>query len=140
MIAGGRAGARHAGIRSARNRAPRSARGTPTARRFCEETSARARSESPSRANAVRAAIALNERALREKPERYLWRFGYGRDGDQPDPKLELSVEGHHEQLDHTMYVIKCSLDRTDDSSNATTWNCWKRLCDLREELHDVIK
>jgi hypothetical protein len=99
----------------------------------------RARSESPPR-DEVRKAVALAKRAMREKPEKYLWRFGYGRYDGEPNPQLELSVSGHEEEYGHTQYMITCNLCRKDDALNATSWSTKKRLCDLREELHDIVK
>jgi len=90
----------------------------------------------------------LSRRALREDPSRYLWRFGFGREGCEP--ALAIAVNGHEEESGHTMYILKCSLTNTDsvlkpDGNGAScqgpiAWTCRRRLRELRDELHDVVK
>lgn len=93
---------------------------------------------------------------------RYLWRFGYNRAASTPNPRLQITVEGHEEDFGHTWYIINITVDRSvvqvpnqqevgeeKSADNETAvekgvedieWVVKKRLCDLREELHDRVK
>lgn len=114
--------------------------------------------------------VDITTRAALEPPERYLWRFGYGRRVGAPHPRLELAVEGHAEEDGYTMYFISAALRVSQQMpslmgkyqnaawpapipSNTQApacqppqlkddiqWLCRRRLCDLREDLHDRVK
>jgi len=93
---------------------------------------------------------------------RYLWRFGYNRAAGAPNPRLQIALEGHEEDDGHTWYVINSSVHRSDvkvavqeekETGQSTgvengvakaaediEWIVKKRLCDLREQLHDRVK
>jgi len=92
----------------------------------------------------------VNSRACREEPPQYLWRFGYGRTDGKPEPTLRIEVNGHEEEDGHTWYTISASLSRLVNeaiqvaapASDGTdiVWSVRRRLCDLRDELHDGVK
>eukprot|EP00747_Dinoflagellata_sp_TGD_P221749 gnl/TRDRNA2_/TRDRNA2_93533_c0_seq1.p1 gnl/TRDRNA2_/TRDRNA2_93533_c0~~gnl/TRDRNA2_/TRDRNA2_93533_c0_seq1.p1 ORF type:complete len:223 (+),score=35.25 gnl/TRDRNA2_/TRDRNA2_93533_c0_seq1:137-805(+) len=65
--------------------------------------------------------------------EEYLETIGYA--AKHPRGLLEISVETHEEVNGHTMYIIACSFCGSRES-----WVCQKRLCEIREELHDDLK
>merc|ERR1719221_1159901 len=85
-------------------------------------------------------ASAIQHRALREEPERYLSRFGYGACDDKPE--LRITVENHQEEEGHTMYNIRCTIrcEAIPSMRARYDWTCKKRLCDLREFLLDPVK
>lgn len=53
-------------------------------------------------------------------------------------PQLELHITGHVEQQGHTLYAVECSL-RT-RGSPPLCWHVRRRLCYLRDALHDPVK
>lgn len=71
------------------------------------------------------------------------WRVAPGHTGTSangvtsPAPVVELQVEGHKEVDGHTWYSLACSLV---DGSVNTNWSAQRRLQQLREDLHDVVK
>eukprot|EP00747_Dinoflagellata_sp_TGD_P213287 gnl/TRDRNA2_/TRDRNA2_86262_c0_seq6.p1 gnl/TRDRNA2_/TRDRNA2_86262_c0~~gnl/TRDRNA2_/TRDRNA2_86262_c0_seq6.p1 ORF type:complete len:228 (-),score=24.04 gnl/TRDRNA2_/TRDRNA2_86262_c0_seq6:237-920(-) len=79
-----------------------------------------------------------------EPPEQYLARIGYvpgsvasdDAPGRAASHVLTISVEGHEEVNSCTLYIMKCKFGGAADEM----WFCKKRLCDLREELHDHVK
>lgn len=92
----------------------------------------------------------VKARACREEPQQYLWRFGYGRTDGKPEPTLKIEVRGHEEDDGHTWYHIDASLSRIVDEAiqvqapatdgTEIAWSVRRRLCDLRDELHDRVK
>merc|ERR1712125_183564 len=46
-------------------------------------------------------------------------------------------MDGHYEEYGCTMYEITCILKV--EGMRRAMWFCNKRLCDLREHLHDVV-
>mmetsp|Transcript_70985 Transcript_70985/g.140962 ORF Transcript_70985/g.140962 Transcript_70985/m.140962 type:complete len:251 (-) Transcript_70985:57-809(-) len=108
----------------------------------------------PSRTNGSRPSSAVQldvkARACREEPQQYLWRFGYGRADGKPEPTLKIEVNGHEEEDGHTWYNVSASLSRIVDEAiqvaapandgTELAWSARRRLCDLREELHDRVK
>ncbi|CAE8639585.1 unnamed protein product, partial [Polarella glacialis] len=75
-----------------------------------------------------------------ERPREYLERLGCGFGACGVSPELSLGIAGHSEEEGHTMYEISCALRPSESSFSPTAWSCRKRLCHLREGLHDVIK
>lgn len=67
------------------------------------------------------------------------WRVSPGSSSSStaPAPVVELQVEGHQEVEGHTLYSLTCALV---DGSVNTNWNAQRRLQQLREDLHDVVK
>lgn len=59
-------------------------------------------------------------------------------DGEEPGSQLELRVAGHQEADGHTWYEVECSL--TSPRLRKLNWQAKRRLVQLREELHDVVK
>eukprot|EP00747_Dinoflagellata_sp_TGD_P032906 gnl/TRDRNA2_/TRDRNA2_136280_c0_seq3.p1 gnl/TRDRNA2_/TRDRNA2_136280_c0~~gnl/TRDRNA2_/TRDRNA2_136280_c0_seq3.p1 ORF type:complete len:204 (-),score=34.83 gnl/TRDRNA2_/TRDRNA2_136280_c0_seq3:56-667(-) len=54
---------------------------------------------------------------------------------------LDVSVDGHVEKDGCTMYLLCCKLGHAEaDGRPAASWSCQKRLCDIREVLHDHVK
>lgn len=53
-------------------------------------------------------------------------------------PKLDIDVVDHEEKEGHTWYRIKCSIDPV--GSCPKQWELRRRLKQIREEWHDVIK
>jgi len=70
-----------------------------------------------------------------KNPIECLAQLGYGQGHELP--RLAISVEGHHEEHGCTMYGIDVSLSQ---KGGVTTWHTTKRLCDLREQIHDPVK
>merc|ERR1719247_3849379 len=67
----------------------------------------------------------------------YLQRLGFDREtGALP---LKVVVEGHAEEAQCTLYEMRCTLG-TKGEPGYTQWRCRKRLCTLREDLHDPLK
>merc|ERR1712232_1158894 len=57
-----------------------------------------------------------------------------------PVRRLEISVEGHRESENRcTLYAIVCTLKDLRETSPSSTWRCERRLCEIREELLDVV-
>eukprot|EP00931_Biecheleriopsis_adriatica_P002321 TRINITY_DN10307_c0_g1_i3.p1 TRINITY_DN10307_c0_g1~~TRINITY_DN10307_c0_g1_i3.p1 ORF type:complete len:299 (+),score=66.22 TRINITY_DN10307_c0_g1_i3:37-897(+) len=92
------------------------------------------------------APVDVQELALSEDPERYLWRLGF-----RPPkymPILTLTVEGHAEVGGHTMYNISCEIHCPPQNEKHSVhqaprdivWTHQARLADLREHLHDPVK
>lgn len=79
-------------------------------------------------------------RAALEDCPRYLWRFGFGRGGS--DPVLQICASGHVEEDGHTRYILDLSLrpSTQEGSVPSCTWQCKRRLAELRELLHDPVK
>jgi len=71
------------------------------------------------------------------EPMDYLQRLGY--DKDSSALPLKVVVEGHQEESKCTMYELRCTLGAKGETGY-TAWRCRKRLCTLREDLHDPIK
>eukprot|EP00931_Biecheleriopsis_adriatica_P106827 TRINITY_DN81202_c0_g1_i1.p1 TRINITY_DN81202_c0_g1~~TRINITY_DN81202_c0_g1_i1.p1 ORF type:complete len:206 (+),score=46.30 TRINITY_DN81202_c0_g1_i1:26-619(+) len=80
--------------------------------------------------------------AAQETTRDYLNRVGFG-DPDQGEglqAELHVTVQRHLEWDGHTQYVVRCRLDFSDDVSPSIDWFCWKRLLNLRDDLHDKVK
>lgn len=87
----------------------------------------------------------LQERALSECTERYLWRFGFR--PPKCRPVVAFQVKGHSEVDGHTLYNVLCKIRREPASGpnsahgiHEIDWTRQVRLADLREQLHDPLK
>ncbi|CAK0890430.1 unnamed protein product [Prorocentrum cordatum] len=82
---------------------------------------------------------AVARRAATEDHQRYLWRFGFGRGGT--DPVLQICASGHVEEDGHTRYVLDLSLrPAAQGGVPPCSWQCKRRLAELREFVHDPVK
>eukprot|EP00930_Biecheleria_cincta_P042499 TRINITY_DN29247_c0_g1_i2.p1 TRINITY_DN29247_c0_g1~~TRINITY_DN29247_c0_g1_i2.p1 ORF type:complete len:213 (-),score=39.52 TRINITY_DN29247_c0_g1_i2:73-711(-) len=75
-----------------------------------------------------------------ERPSEYLARLGCASNISGLSPELSLGVAGHCEEDGHTMYEISCALRPAEQKFSPTVWSCKRRLCHLREGLHDKVK
>eukprot|EP00933_Yihiella_yeosuensis_P049402 TRINITY_DN4626_c1_g6_i1.p1 TRINITY_DN4626_c1_g6~~TRINITY_DN4626_c1_g6_i1.p1 ORF type:complete len:282 (+),score=51.49 TRINITY_DN4626_c1_g6_i1:25-870(+) len=80
-------------------------------------------------------ASSTSHRRADEKPGDYLARLGC-----EKQFRISLGISGHTEEEGHTMYEISCSLHPAHESVSSTAWTCRKRLCHIREGLHDPVK
>lgn len=84
----------------------------------------------------------------------YLSRFGFG--VGRADPLMSLEVEQYMEREGHRKYEVRCALRLPELAALVAdkqelqveglfdvlplTWSCWKRLFELRENLHEPVK
>eukprot|EP00929_Paragymnodinium_shiwhaense_P116756 TRINITY_DN8660_c0_g1_i1.p2 TRINITY_DN8660_c0_g1~~TRINITY_DN8660_c0_g1_i1.p2 ORF type:complete len:191 (+),score=41.04 TRINITY_DN8660_c0_g1_i1:84-656(+) len=94
-------------------------------------------------AHARHIALKMRQEELWQNPQACLDELGYN---SQYPPQLSVSVTGHEEEHSCTMYQLSCSLTGcgatgpNDKDAASMEWHCQKRLCDLREFLHDPLK
>lgn len=73
--------------------------------------------------------------------EEYMRLLGYSVHGDSAGgPELAVSVVGHDEEARCTMYHLQCTLGAPFYEEEVASWQCKKRLCDIREELLVRVK
>mmetsp|Transcript_153371 Transcript_153371/g.278719 ORF Transcript_153371/g.278719 Transcript_153371/m.278719 type:complete len:196 (-) Transcript_153371:91-678(-) len=68
----------------------------------------------------------------------YLNRMGYIE--NRPSPEIAVAVLGHAEEARCTVYELACAMRAAKAGAERVKWVCKKRLCELREELHDPLK
>lgn len=74
----------------------------------------------------------------KENPVQFLAGLGLHGSGVAEARQLCLKVQGHEEEHGCTYYQIVCTL-RGQGHSEDRLWTCKRRLCQLREDLLDVI-
>eukprot|EP00928_Gymnodinium_smaydae_P044627 TRINITY_DN29763_c0_g1_i1.p1 TRINITY_DN29763_c0_g1~~TRINITY_DN29763_c0_g1_i1.p1 ORF type:complete len:267 (-),score=54.93 TRINITY_DN29763_c0_g1_i1:130-810(-) len=110
---------------------------------------ARNRMESGGKAEeALRSELAQREERRKtmaaEDPLRYLLGLGLGNlSPGAASRRLAIAVLGHEEEHGFTMYQIRCTLrcacDVDTGEMENLSWVVKRRLCELREDLYDVI-
>lgn len=99
----------------------------------------KARSTSGSRTDTVNAELSLAWGSMSSKLRSQLSQGGFvGPPKSSTWPSLEIAVTGHEEEHGHTMYFVDCVVSYPGNESFA--WRTHKRLCQMRESLHDAVK
>eukprot|EP00929_Paragymnodinium_shiwhaense_P073488 TRINITY_DN37461_c0_g1_i1.p1 TRINITY_DN37461_c0_g1~~TRINITY_DN37461_c0_g1_i1.p1 ORF type:complete len:219 (+),score=47.27 TRINITY_DN37461_c0_g1_i1:61-717(+) len=76
------------------------------------------------------------ERLAKLEPRRFVTSlFGGEFEGRR---QLQLEMLGHQEEHRCTYYEIRCTLRGTGERQGIE-WQCKKRLCEIREELYDLV-
>mmetsp|Transcript_144902 Transcript_144902/g.251448 ORF Transcript_144902/g.251448 Transcript_144902/m.251448 type:complete len:231 (+) Transcript_144902:63-755(+) len=77
-----------------------------------------------------------------DNPQGFLESLGFGK-GTPPATAKQLSIEmrGHSEKSGYTYYQIMCTMKGPADKGplGQPTWHCEKRLCEIREDLFDMV-